>query len=125
MPATDWKAEAAGDGKKLRHSPRERLLHRLAIAAGRLDVEELSEELGPEVIDRWLAWEEVDGRDFGQLLEVLCKGFAFVCLANGMKVEPQEFLPVDLRQECLPPVQSSAEQIAIIRSIVSRSGGAA
>ena len=67
---------------------------RLAIECGRPDWEQFADELTPEQLDEWRAFDLVDGLPHQRIAHAISMGFAAVMSGfGGDRVSPELFLP--------------------------------
>lgn len=78
-----------------------------------LDVDGWLSAIGPEVIDRWMAFEKLERApedEMRRLIEIVKLGFVAVCAAWGKRIEPDDLdpMPQDRKQEHVGPAGAKA-----------------
>lgn len=90
------------------------MAHRLARWSGILDVEAWRDGVSPEVFDRWVAFDAIEGDPWNRLAEILKLGFTSLATTWGAEVTPDYFEPS--KEKAKPHVAGPAEAAALVRT---------
>jgi len=93
---------------------------RLAEVCGHPDPDALRQTIGPELIDKWLAYDEIEGIGLRKLIWTVARAGSLICLALGENYPPEKFVPGAEDDASSEWGQSDDEQMAVMEALAQR-----